>query len=426
MIPNARVIILIVLAFLLLQSKSVPAQEYNALAQCRAQSTEPDSVHACMDLYLDAMDASIDSMAEFLARSLSGEALNGLGRSQLAFEEYRRQNCLWYLEFSSQREEADQIAKNCLADMSRNRLEELRRLVSNDADAGQIMVGYYAFGAESNSFQPCGRQERYWVEGTPDTVGLLQQNYLSVATTDRQLLHVTLTGRIDTQAQAPEEHQGVLQLSSLIEVRVPTDTDCSLSSEALSLAPVSVNDVTTPELVVNVADEDVVDPDEPRQQLTAYFGEWVVDCVEVSTGRKSCALQVALSQVGEGAQNAEGIGSVPSLVLNRTPELSTDIELKFPGREIESPALIHWQIDATELGDIVGSEVRVDQLGARQLVEESPYLIEEVLPMMMGGEELGVSVLESVDNRNGDSYVATLIGLTKAMQFADGFVRDEG
>jgi len=357
--------------------------------------------------------------------TLRGEALNGLGRSQIAFEEYRRQNCLWYLEFSAEREEADQIAKNCLAEMSRDRLEELRRLVSNDADSGQIMVGYYAFGAESNSFQPCGRQERYWVEGTPDTVGLLQQNYLSVATADRQLLHVTLAGRIDTQAQAPEEHQGVLQLSSLIEVRVPTDTDCSLSNEALSLAPVSVNDVTTPELVVDVADDAVVELDEPRQQLTAYFGEWVVDCVEGSTGKKSCALQVALLQVGQSAQNGEGIGSVPSLVLNRTPELSTDVELKFPGREIESPTLIHWQIDATELGDIVGSEIRVDQLGARQLVEESPYLIEEVLPMMMRGEELGVSVLESVDNKNGDSYVGTLIGLTKAMQFADGFVRDE-
>lgn len=424
MIPNAKVITLTLLAFVLWNSESALAQEYNALAQCRAQSTDLDRVHACMDGYLDTMDASIGSMTAFLARSLTGPALTRLESAQLAFDEYRRQNCLWYLEFSSPRDEAEQIAKNCLADMSRDRLQELRRLVSNEAGSGQIMVGYYVFGAERNSFQPCGREERYWVEGTQDALGLLQQNYLSVATSDRQLLHVTLAGRIDTQSQAPESHQGVLQLNSLIEVRVPTDSDCSLSNQALSLAPVTVDDVSTPEPVVDASDDEIVDQDEPEQQLTAYFGAWVVDCLEI-TGRKSCSLEVALSQAGEGAQNSDGLQPVPSLVLNRTPELSTDLELSFPGREIDSPALIRWQIDASELGDIVGSEIRVDQVGARQLLSESQYLINDLLPMMIRGEELEVSVLESIDDDSGDSFVGTLLGLTKAMQFADGFVRDE-
>ena len=425
MIPHARVISVILLTLVLWGSEGALAQQYNALAQCRAQSAELDQVHACMDEYLDAMDASIDSMTDYLERSLSGAALSGLENSQQAFVEYRRENCLWYLDFSSPRVEAEQIAKNCLASMSRHRLQELQSLVSDDAGSGQIMVGYYVYGAERNSFQPCGREEKYWVEGAPDAVGLLQQNYLSVATSDRQLLHVTLAGNINTQLQAPASHQGVLQLSSLIEVRVPTDSDCSLSSQALSFAPASIDDTEIPEQALDVPAVEVAEQEEPEQQLTAYFGAWIVDCLEI-TGRKSCSLEVALAQGGAAAREAGDIQPMPSLVLNRTPQQGSNIELSFPGREIDSPTLIRWQIDDTELGDIVGSEIRVDQLGARQLVAEGPFLSDDLVPMMIGGQNMIVTVLESVDDDAGEFFTGTLLGLTKALNFADSFVRADG
>lgn len=426
MSPHARVIPLSLLASVLWGSEGAIAQEYNALAQCRAQSTELNRVHACMDEYLDTMDVSIEAMTDYLSESLTGRALSGLDNSQQAFEEYRRQNCLWYLEFSSPRIEAEQIAKNCLANMSSQRLQELQDLVSDDDDSEQIMLGYYyAYGTKGNSFQPCGREERYWVEGSPDALGLLQQNYLAVATDDNQLLHVTLAGSIDPEAQAPQFHQGVLVLSSLIEVRVPTDSDCTVSSQSTSIAPLIAIDVDTPTPAVDVADDEIVDQqEEPEQQLIAYFGAWVVDCVEI-TGKKACSLEVSLSQDGTEAQSGDELQASPRLVLNRTSQLSTDAELNFPGREIDSPALIHWQIDASELGDIVGSEIRVDQRGARQLVSESLYLNNDLLPMMFRGQELKVSVLESVDDDRGDSFTGTLRGLTKAMDFADGFVRDD-
>ena len=123
-------------------SEETRAQDYNALQECAALSPLLDDIHNCMDNYLDLMDSNIGDITEFLTESLSGEALAGLNRSQQAFVEYRRQNCLWYLEFSSPRIEAEQIAKNCLAKMSRQRLQELQTLVSTEDTTGQAQRGF--------------------------------------------------------------------------------------------------------------------------------------------------------------------------------------------------------------------------------------------------------------------------------------------
>ena len=108
------------------------AQTYNVLQECTNQSPDIDDIHACLDNYLDIMDANIDDVSIFLDRTLEGPSLAGFKRSQQAFVQYRRQNCLWYLEFSSPRSEAEQIAKNCLATMSQQRLSELQRLMAAD------------------------------------------------------------------------------------------------------------------------------------------------------------------------------------------------------------------------------------------------------------------------------------------------------
>ena len=101
-----------------LAASNVGAQSNNVLKECLAISAGTNDVHDCMDDYLDLMDDNIAALTDFLSDSLSGQALDGLSRSQSAFTEYRRQNCLWYLEFSSPRSEAELIAKNCLATMS--------------------------------------------------------------------------------------------------------------------------------------------------------------------------------------------------------------------------------------------------------------------------------------------------------------------
>lgn len=417
---SARFCLALMLIPALSLSQRVNAQEFNALAQCRSQSLELDQIHQCMDGYLDVMDGNIRAITDFLAKSLQGDALEGMSRSQRAFTEYRRQNCLWYLEFPSPRYESEQIAKNCLANMSRQRLLELQSLVTSDNDSGSTVEGFYVYGAERNSFQPCGREERYWVEGDSNSVGVVQQTYLSVATSDLQLLYATFAGKTQTDLQVPQGHAGTFQLTGLIEMRVPTENDCRLPNRPYNL-DVDASDVNSPDQTREILDDEEEQQEEPEQQLTAYFGAWIADCVQF-TNKKSCELAVALPKTGTNP-DAGGV-TRPRLVLNRLPAQNTFIELEFPGREIDSPSLIRWKIDAQPMGDIVGSEIRVDQLGARQLISQSKFLDDELLPLMLRGNELIVNVLETVDDESGETFSATLEGLTKAIKFADDFVQD--
>ncbi|MFK7861685.1 MAG: lysozyme inhibitor LprI family protein [Granulosicoccus sp.] len=420
---RARLILAMLVLPTLTIGHNAVAQEGNVLAQCRAQTQDMDQVHACLDDYLDVMDGNILAITDYIAGELSGDLLAGLNRSQQAFVEYRRQNCLWYLNFSSPRVEAEQIAKNCLATMSQDRLRELQSLVTADDPSGQTIAGFYVYGPERNSFQPCDSEERYWIEGEPGAVGLIQQSYLSVATNERQLLHAILVGKLNTELQAPEGHQGVLELSNLIELRSPTESDCQLPNRPFSL-DISASDVDVTEQTREVQDDEQIEQEEPEQQLRAYFGSWTVDCVEI-TGRKSCSLEVALTENGPNGRS-EVTASSPRLVLNRLPRRSTFMELEFPGREIDSPSLIRWRVDTELFGDIVNSEIRVDQAGARQLISESEFMDDKLLPMMIMGREVIINVLNSVDDEKGDAFFATLNGLTRSLVFADDFVRDSG
>lgn len=401
------------------------AQDYDVLAECTSQSQDLDEIHLCLDGYLDVMDGNIQAIIEFLADTLNGKALAGLNRSQSAFVEYRRQNCLWYLDFSSPRSEAEQIAKNCLATMSQQRLREIQNLVTADEGSGVATRGFYVYGAERNSFQPCGTNNRYWVEGSNVAVSRAQQSYLSVATSELQLLHAVFVGNINEELQAPAGHQGIFELTNLIELRVPTESDCQIPGSRLLNAESLPVQASIEELSREIPDDEQLDQEEPEQQLTAYFGAWLVDCIERS-GQKSCSLAAALSDgKTEPVLSSEGGGS-PRVIINRSPENSTFMELHFPEREIDSAARIRWNVDAMAFGDIVESDIRVDETGTRQIVRESRFLTADLLPTMIDGGELKVEVLESIDDDSGERFSGTLQGLTKALVFADDFVRENG
>ena len=112
-----------------------------------------------------AWTATWTESTDFLAQSLSGDSLAGLARSQQAFVEYRKQNCLWYLNFSSPRTEAEQIAKNCLVNLSQQRVNELRSLLAEEDTSGQVVAGFYVYGPDRNSFQRCGLRRAILVGG---------------------------------------------------------------------------------------------------------------------------------------------------------------------------------------------------------------------------------------------------------------------
>ena len=398
------------------------AQIYNVLQECTAQSPDIDDIHACLDNYLDIMDANIDDVSLFLNRTLEGSSLAGFKRSQQAFVQYRRQNCLWYLEFSTPRSEAEQIAKNCLATMSQQRLSELQRLMATDNAGSSTLRGFYVYGPNSNSFQLCGREARYWVEGDNQSVSQIQQLYLNAATADLQIMYAVVTGEFEDDTPTVEGHQGVLRLAEVVEIRVPSASDCRLPSgqptafsalATTSIAPVEPA-VVTPEPEPAIVEEQ----EEPQQQLVAYFGAWIADCVE-NDGNRKCNLQVDMQSDGSASE-----GEMPTLSVARRTRQRTTIEVRFPDREIDTPQRIRWGVDAYVFGDILGSEIRVDETATRQLVNERRFINEDLMPLMVGGGKLTLDVLASVDDRTGEKFSATLRGLTRALAFADEFVSD--
>lgn len=397
-------------------SNAAHAQDYNVLQECMKLSSADIDINNCLDNYLDLMDDNIEDISEYIARDLADAPLDQFQLSQQAFIEYRKQNCLWYLEFSAPRAAAEKIAKNCLATMSQQRLSELQSLIASDRGNADTLRGFYVYGASRNSFQPCGSTQRYWVEGDAEQVGQLQQDYLQQSTASLQVLYAELRGNIDTSASYPE-HSGVVQLVAVTVLKPPSDSECSLpegstANTLASLPEIKPAAVPEPEPVPEAEEE-------PEQLLRAYFGEWLAECQQ-SDKKYNCELSVEF----DGKDVSED--TRPRLVMSRRSEKRTVLSMQFPEREIDSPTKIRWSVDKFTFGDIIGSEIRVDEVGTRQLVNERKFIRDDLMPLFRDGTQVSVEVLNNVDDDIGDKYSASLQGLTRALQFADDFVESGG
>lgn len=413
--PIAALVLPIVLSIMSFP-QSVHAQNYNVLQECMKLSGADIDINNCIDNYLDLMDDNIRDISEYIARDLNDGPLDQFQKSQEAFFAFREQNCLWYLEFSAPRAAAEKIAKNCLATMSQQRLAELQSLIASDQGNADTLRGFYVYGANRNSFQPCGSEQRYWVEGDNEQVGQLQQDYLSLSTASLQVLYAELRGSIDTSTSYPE-HSGILQLISVTDLKPPSDSNCSLPKGATANTLASLPEVKP--AAVPEPEPQIAQTDEPEQVLRAYFGAWLAECKQ-NKATFNCELSVAFTGDGVTEQNR------PQLFMSRSSDRRTVMSMKFPEREVDSPVKIRWRVDGFAFGDIVGSEIRVDEVGTRQLINERKFIRDELMPLFRQGTELGVEVLADVDDTAGDKYNATLEGLTRALNFADDFIVSGG
>jgi len=116
----------------------------------------------------------------------------------------------------------------------------------------------------------------------------------------------------------------------------------------------------------------------------------------------------------------------PTLEMSRRANKRTLLYMNFPDREVDTPVKIRWRVDKFNFGDIVGSEIRVDEVGTRQLIHEKKFIRDDLMPMFRQGTSLRVEVLSDVDDSAGDQYTASLKGLTRALSFADDFVASGG
>ncbi len=401
------------------------ASATNFLQECMALSTENNDIQNCLDNFLDALDDNIDDISAYISGDIGGATLEAFQRSQRAFFVYRKENCLWYLEFSPAGDRGEQLAKNCLANMSAQRLEELQSLIALPGNNVKQVRGYYVFGADRNSFQPCGNSDRFWVEGDSSVVGQLQQTYLSQATQELQLTYVTLAGQL-TSSKDHAGHAGIATISAVIDVRLPNESDCGLPGNNLALGgntsgpSVAVQPSISADIDANeLNSEPLLSINEPEQVLRAYFGDWFAECKQEQSDF-ACDVSVAFTGAGVDANDP------PTINLLRRANKRTVVQLAFPEREVDSTVKMRWRIDSYTFGDVVGSDILVDENGTRQVIRERKFVSEELMPLLIEGGELGIEILEDVDDESGEAFAATLNGLTRALAFADDFVSNEG
>ncbi len=411
-----------------LPGHTLRAAEGSMLEQCRALSTDVNDIDNCMDNFLDLLDQSLADIEQYIVTELdatdtaSVQAAAAFERAQAAFRDYRRENCLWYLEFSAPKQEAGQLAKDCLATMSQTRLDELQRLVST-TPAENVLVGYYVYGAERNTLQLCGDSRRYWVEGEAAAVGGLQQDYLTRALTDLAVLYIEVTGAVDSRAGDPyPEHDGVFRLDRVKTLRPPADGDCQLAAvtSTPSIEPVIATldaDPVTPSIEPVEPAESTGEPLQPEQLLQAYFGAWEAACEQLGDSY-GCRLSVALD--GEGLEGA----AKPLLRLTRRSRQRTIIDLEFPNQEIDLTNRIQWRVDQFDMGPVSPSRMRVDSNVARQELRDRPFIQEQLLPLLTAGESLFITVQE--EDGSESNYTGTLLGLTRAIGFSDDFTASDG
>ena len=445
---SALTLSLLVLPLLFVQP-AYSSTESTILQQCRDLSLADNDIHNCLDNYLDLMDENLADLLDFITAELAEDAANpdalqALQRSQQAFESYRTENCLWYLAFSSPRVQAEQIAKNCLASMSEARLSELQRL-SKTTQTPDSQPGYFVYGADRNTFVACGNSQRFWVEGDSAVVGELQQRYLSESTAELEVLYADLNGTIDTSnADSYVGHDGVFTLESIVSIRLPADGDCappdSLPQQAATVEDTAVDEESPVEEAVTItsnAPEPAPQNTDPEQTLTAYFGDWVALCEQLGSSY-GCVLTAPLysstaASADDGANNADQTMAV--LRITRRSEQRTIVDIDFPfelSPVIADVEQIVWRVDSIDLGkilhsqleDVAGRGANVGKSFVSQGLRERWYIRDELLPLLIDGRDLFLTVDGTDDTQTILSV--TLNGLTRALSFADDFTAAEG
>jgi len=325
--------------FVVFCSTQTRAQGYDALEVCRGQSGFPEDIVACLDNYLDLLDQNLGDLTIFIDGELRGGDRAAFNRAQNSFYNYRRENCLWYLALGTERVEAEQVAKNCLAKMSQDRLAELQGLIA------EYQTGGTDIPLADNPFQ----------EPVTD-----------------------LTENNDAVAAAVEPTVS------------PSDAPNSEASSG------------------NAADES------NNAGVSAYLGQWQVTCADAAAFKR-CTMDVSLEPVV-----GESNGSV--LRVTRSSNEDPFVELQLPNNTIESPETVLWRVDDFTFGSIPGSTIISAQAGVRQIVNESKFVSEELLPQFQRGAEIGITLLKAPGGSDGEKFLATLAGFSRALTFVDEYI----
>lgn len=93
----------------------------------------------------------------------------------------------------------------------------------------RVYKGYYIYGHEANTFQPCGQQTVYWVNGPTDVLDILQRNYNENTSRPYEEVFVELTGNIAGKASDgfAMDYDGQFSVLKLLSMKKKSKNDCN-------------------------------------------------------------------------------------------------------------------------------------------------------------------------------------------------------
>jgi hypothetical protein len=97
--------------------------------------------------------------------------------------------------------------------------------VTND---NNTLIGHYIYGHEVNTFQPCGNNRVFWVNGTSEVLGLLEVNYHKHTSKPYEEVFVKISGTFSAKANDgfAADYDGVFQIEELHLMRKLSQSDC--------------------------------------------------------------------------------------------------------------------------------------------------------------------------------------------------------
>jgi len=92
------------------------------------------------------------------------------------------------------------------------------------------LTGHYIYGHEVNSFQPCDRNDTFWVRGSNEQLELMKKEYLNYASKPYEEVFVEITGNyLDKSSDGfAMDYDGQIQVEKLITIRKKSNSDCAL------------------------------------------------------------------------------------------------------------------------------------------------------------------------------------------------------
>ena len=92
-----------------------------------------------------------------------------------------------------------------------------------------ILKGYYIYGHEVNSFQPCKQKKVYWVNGSNEILAELEQQYSQHVTKPYDEVFVEITGKFTGKATDgfAMDYDGQITVLKLIKMSKKTNDSCN-------------------------------------------------------------------------------------------------------------------------------------------------------------------------------------------------------